>query len=147
MASTASSDPQPASPIREERRRRIHRSRGRPGSKGTALAQIEDGRTMGSTDPELPLPGGRRRANHNFARTILDRLGPQGSDRKTRARTEAKPTPATKSRRLTPPQAPQERQRARRSPFRFPLPIRTQGVDLTRSPSHREWPLFADTVL
>ena len=84
MASSASSDPQAASPIREGHRRRIYRSRGWPGSKRTALAQIEDGRTMGSTDPELPRPGSRRRANCNFARTILDRLGQQGSDRRRR---------------------------------------------------------------
>ena len=45
---------------------------GEAGSKGTALTQIEDGRTMGSTDPELPRPGSRRRAICNFARTILD---------------------------------------------------------------------------
>jgi hypothetical protein len=36
---------------------------GRPGSKGTALSQIKDGRTMGSADPELPRPDSRRRTN------------------------------------------------------------------------------------
>jgi hypothetical protein len=50
----------------------IYSSRGRPGSKGTALAQIEDGRTMGSTDPELPRPAAAAEQICNFARTILD---------------------------------------------------------------------------
>ena len=57
--------------------------------------------------------------------------------------------PATKSRCLTPPQAPHDRQRAPHSPFDLltaPSPIHTQRVDLTRSPSHREWPLFACPV-
>src|SRR6202042_636716 len=63
---------QAASPSRAERHHRIYFSRERPGCKGMALAQIEDGRTMGSTDPELPRPGRGRRAICNLARTILD---------------------------------------------------------------------------
>jgi hypothetical protein len=65
-------------------------------------------RTEGQWDPQIPNFRSPAAAAERITISLEPywTLGPQGSDRKARARTEAKPTPATKSRHLTPPQAP-----------------------------------------